>query len=245
MERVKVLGIKVELITMDETLHWIEEAIKTRTPRHIITGNPEMLMAAQNDERFFAIMNGADLIVPDGIGLVLAVRHFLKKQVQERVTGFDLSTNFFSVAQKKGYSIYLLGSEPGVAEIAQKNLEARFPGLKIAGTHHGFLNDTNRQAVIADIREKGADLVLVGMGAPRQEYFIADYKGQYLAPVSIGVGGCIDIWAGTKKRAPKLMQNLHLEWFYRLIKEPTRFFRMLVLPQFVLYAARYKERRIR
>ena len=245
MERAKILGVQVQLVTMEETLQWIEAAIKTRVPRHIITGNPEMLMTAQKDEKFFQVMNTVDLVVPDGIGLVMAARRFMKLNVPERVTGFDVSTRFFSVAQKKGYSIYLLGSQPGVAETAKAQLEARFPGLKIIGTHHGFLNEQNKPQLIADIKAKKPDVLLVGMGAPRQEFFIADYKNEYQVPVSIGIGGCIDIWAGVKKRAPKVMQNLHLEWFYRLIKEPTRFLRMMVLPQFVFYAARYKERRIR
>ncbi len=244
MNTIKILGVKVNIITMEETLDWIEKTIAGGVPRQIITGNPEMLMTAQADEEFYQIMNNADLIVPDGIGLVLAARHFIGIDVPERVTGFDLSTRFFALAAEKGYSIYLLGGNPGVVDEAALALQERYPELQIRGTHHGYLTDEVREQVIAEIAALRPDMLLVGMGAPRQDKFIADYKDRYQVPVSIGIGGCIDIWAGKSKRAPEFMQSLHLEWFYRLVREPYRFFRVLALPKFVYFAARFKERRI-
>lgn len=243
MKRIKVLGVSVDLLTMQETLQWIEQAIAERRPRQIITGNPEMLMTAQNSETFYQVMNQADLVVPDGIGLVIAARRFLKVEVPERVAGFDIATNMIPIAQKKGYRIYLLGAAPGVAEEAQRRLLEQYPGLQIVGVHDGYLNDANRQEVIAEIRHLKPDLLFVGMGAPRQEMFIAEYKEEMQVPVAIGLGGSIDIWAGVAKRAPQFWQNLHMEWFYRLMKQPSRVGRMMALPKFVLYAARYKERR--
>lgn len=245
MQRIKVLGIPIHLLRKQAALDWIEHAIAEKKPCQIITGNPEMIMAAQKDQRFFQVMNQADLVVPDGIGLVLAIRHLLKAKVPERVTGFDLATSFFQRAAQKGYSIYLLGGVPQMAEKAAHYLVKSFPGLQIKGTHHGFLTEEDYLQLITELASLKPDLLLVGMGAPRQEYFIADHKDQYQVPVSIGVGGCIDHWAGEKERAPLWLQNLHLEWFYRLIKEPRRFFRMLALPKFVLYAAKYKEGRSR
>ncbi|AZR72198.1 hypothetical protein BBF96_01570 [Anoxybacter fermentans] len=245
MDKVKILGIQVDIITMEEALRWIEDAIEEKKPRQIITGNPEMVMAAQKNEKFFQIMNQADLVVPDGIGLLLVARYFLGVDMPERVTGFDLSTRLFERALNKGYSIYLLGGALGVAEKAKKNLIRQYPGLKIVGTHHGYLNEENRSKVVSEIQNLRPDLLFVGMGAPRQEIFIATYKNQLKVPVSIGIGGSIDIWAGEKRRAPQWMQKIHLEWFYRLVKEPYRFFRMLALPKFVFYSVLYKERRIR
>lgn len=242
---VKILGIRVHLLRQKAVLEWIEEAIQKKESRQIITGNPEMIMAAQKNERFFQIMNQADLIVPDGIGLVLAIRYFLKEKVPERVTGFDLSTSFFELAIQKGYSIYLLGGAPKIAEKAAQRLIKIYPGLQIKGTHHGYLTEEECPNVIKEIASLKPDLLLVGMGAPRQEYFITDHKEKYGVPVSIGIGGSIDHWAGEKRRAPLWMQNLHLEWFYRLIQEPRRFLRLLALPKFVFYAAFYKEGRLR
>lgn len=245
MDKVKILGVEIDRVTMEESIQWIHQAIKEKQPQHIITGNPEMVMTAQENETFFQIMNQADLVVPDGIGLILASRYFLKEEFPERVTGFDLSTRLFSEAQKHNYSIYLLGGAPGVPEKARENLIATYPNLKIAGVHHGYINDENREQVIEEIANLQSQILLVGMGAPRQEYFIAENKERLGVPISIGIGGSIDIWAGIKERAPEAWQKMHLEWFYRLVKEPQRFFRMLSLPKFVIHTVRFKERRIR
>ncbi len=252
MKKIKILDVPVMVITMEETLLWIENVIGERESSipnaracHIITGNPEMVMAAQEDEEFFEIMNQADLVVPDGIGLILAARHFMGIEIPERVTGFDLSTRLFSLAEEKGYSIYLLGGAPGIAEKAKENLSNKYSGLKIVGAHHGYLNAENQPELLKELSLVKPDILLAGMGAPRQEVFISKYKDQLKIPISIGIGGSVDIWAGEKKRAPQFWQNLHLEWLYRLLKEPTRIGRMLSLPKFILYAARYKERRVK
>ncbi|MCK4259709.1 MAG: WecB/TagA/CpsF family glycosyltransferase [Halanaerobiales bacterium] len=246
MKKIEVLGVQVMIISMEETLSWIEETINNREHfRHIITGNPEMVMTAQENEEFLKIMNQADLVVPDGIGLILAARYFMGVEIPERVTGFDLSTRLFDLAQKNGYSVYLLGGAPDIPLKAKEHLTKKYSGLNIVGTHHGYLNDENQPKLLEELQRLKPDILLVGMGALRQEVFISKYKDLCQIPVSIGIGGSIDIWAGNKKRAPKLWQDLHLEWFYRLLKEPTRFFRMMSLPKFILYAARYKERRIK
>lgn len=244
MKRIKVLGVGIDLVTMQETLQWIEKVIAERKPCQIITGNPEMLMLAQKDEGFYQVMNQADLVVPDGIGLVIAARRFLKAEVPERVAGFDIATLFMPIAQKKGYRLYLLGAVPGVAETARDRLTEQYPGLRIVGVHDGFLHDGNRREVVEEIRGLKTDLLLVGMGAPRQEKFIADHKEELQVPVSIGLGGSIDVWAGVAKRAPKVWQDLHLEWLYRLLRQPSRIGRMMALPRFILNTVRYKERRV-
>lgn len=245
MDKVKILGLEIDRVTMDETIQWIHQAIATGEPNQIITGNPEMVMTAQGDQRFFHIMQEAELVVPDGIGLILAGRYFIKEEFPERVTGFDLATRLFSEALKKNYSLYLLGGAPGVVDQARERLTANYPGLRIVGTHHGFLNDENREQVIQEITALRPQILLVGMGAPRQEFFIAEYKERLGVPISIGIGGSIDIWAGIKERAPEMWQKMHLEWFYRLTQEPQRLFRMMALPKFVFAAARYKRERIR
>ena len=245
MNRIKILGVPVDILTMDRALTWVDEAIKNQTPHQIITTNPEMIMMAQEDDEFFQIMQRAELIIPDGIGVVMAARHLFKVEVPERVTGFDISTNLLKRGVDRDYSFYLLGGAPGIAEQAKENLKKRFPGLNIVGTHHGYLNQENRSTVINDIKESETDILLVGMGAPRQDKFIDQNKERLGVPISIGIGGSIDIWAGVKERAPEMMQKLHLEWFYRLAKEPTRFMRMLALPKFIVFAAKYKECRIK
>lgn len=244
MRKIRILGVDIDLISMQEAVDWVDATIQKKVPCQIITANPEMVMVAQKDQRFYQIMNQADLVIPDGIGLILGAKYFLNTEIPERVTGFDLSVELFQLAQKKGYRIYLFGAAEGVAAEASKKLIKQFPGLQIVGSHHGYVTDKKRSEVIAEIKELMVDILLVGLGAPRQDIFIADYKDQYQVPVSIGIGGSIDIWAEQKSRAPVFLQNLHLEWFYRLLNEPSRFFRMLVLPKFVYYIAKYKEDRL-
>jgi len=198
-------------------------------------------MAAKKDEKFKDLLNDGDLTIPDGIGLVYASR-MKKKRLPERVTGFDLSVKLIQLANKKGYTLFLLGGKEGIAKKAKGKLEKDYPNIKIAGVHNGFFKGTHigydghdeEMKVIEEINKSKADILFVGFGAPRQEKWIHENKDKLNCKVVIGNGGTIDILAGEVNRAPEIFQNLGMEWLYRLLKDPRRIKRQLVLPLFIL-----------
>lgn len=236
MEKIKVLGVPIAKVTMDEAVRTVDRFMKSDRFHSVFTPNPEIVMLARDNERFFKVLGEADLVIPDGIGVVIGSK--LQKHTDnlpERVAGYDLVQNTMKLATKEGYKYYFLGSKPGIAELAAEKMRETYPGIQIVGTRDGYFKEQDEAAIIKDINESGANILLVALGAPRQELWIEDHKA--LLPnvrVAIGVGGSLDGMAGVVKRAPLIFQKLGLEWFYRLIKQPTRFKRMLVLPKFLV-----------
>ncbi|HHW61230.1 MAG TPA: WecB/TagA/CpsF family glycosyltransferase [Syntrophomonadaceae bacterium] len=230
--RADILGCKVDLLNMDEVVALVQHMVEKREPRHIITLNAEIACIAQDNSQLREIINRADLVTPDGIGIVWAGNK-LGYSLSERVTGIDLLYNLCRQGAVQGWGIYLLGAEPGVAEKAAARLSEQYPGLKICGTHHGYFAEEEIDAILEDIRQAAPDILFVALGAPRQEFFIQRYKESLQVPVCIGVGGSLDVVAGIKKRAPQWAIRLNIEWLYRLLSEPSRWKRQLVLPRFV------------
>src|SRR5699024_1456336 len=183
------------------------------------------------DERLKKLINKGSLVIPDGIGLIYAAK-IKKRPLPQRVTGFDLSINMIELANKKKLSIYLLGGKPGVSEEAAKNIVKKYPNVKIAGYQHGYFKE--EKEIISKINESNPDILFVGLGFPKQEVWIDTNKGKLNSKVVIGNGGTMDILAGKVKRAPEIYQKLGLEWFYRLLKEPSRIKRQIVIPKFIL-----------
>jgi len=243
----KILNVKVNNITFQETIIKIEEFIKTKKPHQICTVNPEFIMAAQKDREFRDVLNNADLSVPDGAGLLWAAKYLSKKSlvssrqpsvIKERVAGIDLVWEMAKLAEKKGYILYLLGAGPGVAEQTAITLRTKFPDLKIAGVSEGIPQlepgrasvldlDKYEKKLVTDICKLKTDILLVAYGAPKQDLFIAKYKKELNVPAMMGVGGSFDYISGRIPRAPIWMQKLALEWLYRLINEPKRFNRII------------------
>lgn len=147
--------------------------------------------------------------------------------------GYDLICNLIEKFKDGSKTFYFWGSKPGYAEEAKKNLEQKYPNIKIVGTHTGYFKDEEEETIINEIRNLNPDILLVGAGAPKQEKIINKYKTEGFFRIGVGCGGSIDVLAGKVKRAPKIFIKFHLEWFYRLLKQPSRFKRMLVLPQFI------------
>jgi N-acetylglucosaminyldiphosphoundecaprenol N-acetyl-beta-D-mannosaminyltransferase len=228
--RVNILGINVNTYTMAETVERIRSAVEERTKLRIVTANPEIIFASYRDERLKKMINSADIVTADGIGVVWAAKH-LGTPVRERVTGIDLVQALFPEANKGNWRIFLLGGKPGVAELAIEKVAPNYPNI-IWDVMHGYFNHQDEVGLLEKIRQFCPDLLLVGMGAPHQEYWIAGHPG--LATVSIGVGGSFDALSGTVLRAPECVREHHLEWLYRLWKEPWRWKRQTVLPRFVL-----------
>lgn len=220
--------------TMQESLEHIFDRIASNQKTFIITANAEIIMMAQEDREFYDIITkSADLVLPDGAGVVLAAK-YLGYNMPERVAGYDLVQNMLPQAAAKGLSIYFFGAAPGIAEAAAQNAVSRYPKLKIAGVRNGFFKPQDDQAIIQTINDSGADILLLALGVPKQEKFVVKYRDQLKPKVFVGVGGTFDVMAGNVKRAPEFWQKHHLEWLYRLIHQPQRFMRVLALPKFVI-----------
>ena len=226
--RVEVLGVKIDDFSMQETVERIQEAVEKREQTWVVTANPELIFAAGSDARLNQLINRAQLVTPDGVGVVWAAQR-LGHPVPERVTGIDLLEALFPVAGEKKWRVFFLGSQPGTAELAAQKAEEKHPGL-VWQAQHGYFQSEEQVEILERIRKFEPDLLLVGLGAPRQEFWIASHPE--LATVSIGVGGSFDALAGLNKRAPQWIQDIRLEWFYRLVKQPQRWRRQMVLPKF-------------
>ena len=233
MEKISVLGVNFDNVNMDEAVQKCMEFLEGNTGNLIVTPNPEIVMRAKDDPEFKDIINNASLVIPDGIGIIKAGK-ILGTPLKERVAGYDLVCNLFEKGKDGSISFYFWGSKPGVAEMAKANIKEEYPDLNVVGAHHGyFKTEEEEKAIVDEIRELKPDVILVGLGAPKQEKIINKYKDEGIFKIGIGCGGSIDVVAGVVKRAPKIFINMHLEWFYRLLKQPSRLGRMMVLPKFV------------
>lgn len=248
--RIKLFQVGIDRVDNQDTIQRIEEFIVSKKPHKVVTPDTLAVLRARKDPEYQAILRSADLVTPDGAGILWAVAA-LNYPLPERVTGIDIIHNICRLSAKKGYSLYLLGSYPGVAGEAALNLSKRYPGIKIAGTHHGYFgcegrencgdvkNDNNgksreeEEKIIAEIKESKPDILLVGMGVPKQEKWINKNLKSLNVPVCMGVGGSFDVLSGRIPRAPLWMQKHGMEWIYRSIKQPNRAFRVLALFYFV------------
>ncbi len=237
---VPIFGIPFSKLNMKDTVSYLTEAVHSGRPHQVITANPIMVMTALNDPQYKEMMQSAELIVPDGTGIVWAAG-VGGDPVAERVTGFDMLHELFKVGESYRWKFYLLGTTPEVIQEAAQRLQMQYPAAVIAGYRDGFFGPEQDDEVIEDIRKAAPDILFVARGADTQEPWIARYKERLGVPVIMGVGGSFDIISGKLKRAPKVFQKLRLEWFYRLLREPTRFKRMLVLPKFAMKVLREKE----
>jgi len=231
--RIAVLNVMIDVVTMKEAVARVEQFIKLGRPHLVVTPNAEMIMMANADNSFAQIINNADLVVPDGAGVVWAAR-YNGDRMPERVAGYDLVQNLLVAAARQKYRIYMLGGAPGIVDKAKQAAEKRYPGVQIVGTRHGFFSKSDESEIVGNIKDCHPDILLVALGVPRQEKWITEYSKQLQVPVAIGVGGTFDVMAGTVQRAPLWMQNANLEWLYRLLSEPKRGIRMLALPRFVM-----------
>jgi len=231
--KANILGCYVDIQDINETLQQIDLLNKSAKTAQVITLNAEIAYQAMHDEDLKGIINSAELVTPDGIGIVWASR-VLGYDIRERITGIDLIYELCACALHKDWSVFFLGAAPGIASTAGDALGNIYPGLKIVGSRDGFFKAEETEDVIAAINEANPDLLFVALGAPKQEYWINKNKNRLDNMICIGVGGSFDVIAGKKKRAPDIFVKLNLEWFYRLLMEPARIKRQISLPLFVL-----------
>ena len=240
-ERVEILGVAVDAVTMAEAVDFVEKLIVARKPSIVATANAEMLMRATHDAELEKILNAAELVVPDGAGTVWAAHH-LGYEMPERVAGYDLVQELLKLAPEKSQRIFFFGSAPGIAEKAKAKAETLYPGIKIVGTRNGFFTAADEPEIIAQIKAATPEILLAALGVPKQEKWLAAHKLELNVPVSIGVGGTLDVMADAVRRAPKWMQRAKLEWLFRAMLQPSRAGRLIALPKFVLkvHASRKK-----
>ena len=238
-ERVNILGVAVDAVTMPEAVAAVEYYMDARAGVTVATANAEMIMRATKDAALRDVLAAAALVVPDGAGTVWAARH-LGHAMPERVAGYDLVQELLRRAPAAHRRIYFFGAAPGVAEKAKAKAEQLYPGIEIVGVRDGFFSADMNDAIISDIRTARPDLLLVALGVPKQEKWIHEHLAALGVPVAIGVGGTLDVMAGVMKRAPRWMQKAKLEWLFRGMLQPKRAGRLLALPKFVLkvHAAR-------
>lgn len=231
--RTEILGVEFDNLNMEEAASKALELMEQRRSAYVVTPNPEIVWMCRDNAALKEAVASADLVVPDGIGVIYGAR-ILGTPLKERVPGIDLGTKLFERLAGRGGSLYLLGAKPGVAEKAAETVSGRFPGIKICGTADGYFKDD--EPVIEKINAAAPDLLLVCLGAPKQETWMHKNAARLNVGLMMGLGGVLDVFAGTVQRAPESWQKLGLEWLYRLIKQPSRIKRMIKLPVF-LFAA--------
>ena len=229
-----ILGVKFDIVNEDEALEKLINFLEEDSSlKKVYTPNPEIVMLAQEDKELFKILSEADLVLADGIGVIIASK-IRGLELKNRVTGVDTMDRLLKYCGQTGKSIFIFGGKPGIAEIACENIEKKYEGVKIAGYHHGYVTDNDQDEIINKINGANPDVLFVCLGAPKQEKWIDKNKDRLNCSLAMGVGGSVDVYAGVAKRAPIAFQKLGLEWFYRLLKEPWRFKRMLILPKFLI-----------
>ena len=232
---VEVVGINIDNVNMDEAAALMEEFLETDRCSKVFTPNSEILLTAVRDREFESVLSSGHLVVPDGIGVVIASR-FYGTPLKERVAGFDLMMRLMDIADSRGKSVYLLGGREGVAEEAAIKLTESYSSLRIAGTRNGYFEEDSENDIVNEINNSKADILLAALGAPKQEKFIYKHSDKLKVKIAMGVGGSLDVLAGKVKRAPEFYQKAGLEWFYRLVKEPRRIIRVLRIPKFIALA---------
>lgn len=244
LSSVEISRVRVHDVTTQETLGLMRQMVQSGKAHQVVTVNPEFVMRARRDETFAHVLDGADLALPDGQGILWAAR-MLRKPLRERVTGADTTPRIAALCAREGYSLYLLGAAPGVADTAAARLVAANPGLPIAGVYAGSPSVSEEDEIVARVQAASPDFLLVAYGAPAQDLWIARNLERLGVPVCIGVGGTLDFVAGVVPRAPLWMRKRGLEWLFRLIQNPRRITRMMALPKYgvtVLWSALFRWR---
>lgn len=240
--RKSILGVPVDVVDMEGALRHIGGLIgKKRKNNYVFAINAEKVIALQKDSFLRHMAENASLLLPDGVGAVLALRMLYGMKIK-RVPGVDLMHSLCRVAAEKGYKIFIYGAKEEVNKQAVERLEEMYGGIQIVGRSHGYVSQDKIEDLLQKINESEADILFIALGSPKQEQWIQQYLPRLNVKVCQGIGGTLDTIVGTVKRAPESFQRLGLEWFYRLMKEPGRIRRQLVLPVFVMKVLKEKMR---
>lgn len=233
MERhvAKILGYDVDLFSFDQAMVYIVKKSETQSTQ-TITLNPEMIELGEKNQEFSEILKNADLVIPDGVGIKLALKIY--GIAQEQIPGIEFSGRLIEYCAKNSLPVALIGAKEETLQLACQKLKEKNDGLNIVYARNGYFKEDDERAIVDEMKSKNPKLVLVALGVPKQEIFIKKYKNEFPNTIFVGVGGSFDVWSGNVKRAPKIFRQLGCEWLWRLIKEPSRFKRMFpTLPLFL------------
>ena len=237
MKTVPFWGYELSLDTKDKCVEQLFEQLSHGKSQHVVTLNPEMILAAEKDNAFADVLKNATMCIPDGIGLVWAL---MRRGVKaKRLPGIELSEAILAQAEKDNISVAFIGASPEVMEALKIAIAQKYPQLNVVYTHHGFFNATTEaESILADCIQAKPKIIFLALGFPRQEFWIAENQSKFFTPtLMVGVGGSFDVWSGLKKRAPKIFRDCQAEWFYRIASEPWRIQRVAkTLPQFLVRA---------
>ena len=235
MERkqTKILGHNVDLFSFEDAINYTNYLLDSNYSAHVVTINPEMIEQAIKNEDFSAIINRAELIIPDGMGIKIALK--INGYNQQRVPGIEYSKRMLEICAQKNIPVALVGSTKNIVTKAIENLKKEFPSLNVVYFRDGFFSQDEEIQIFNEIKESGAKFILAALGSPKQEFFIDNARNVIKNAVWVGVGGSFDVWSGEVKRAPLIFRKLGLEWLYRAINDPKRLGRIFpTLPIFLI-----------
>ena len=237
MKRVKLLGYEIDNFDFKSAIKYAQDLMSNNKVNQVVTINPEMFTTAENDKEFAEILNNAEMVIPDGIGVKIGLK--IMGENVARIAGIDFAHKMIEVAAENNMPIALIGAKPEIIEKTVANLQSEVENLNIVYSHDGYFD--NWDEIMDGLKNTSPRLILVALGAPKQEKFIYEAKQRLNPALMIGVGGSFDVWSGVVERAPEIYQKLGLEWLYRTIKQPERFKRIFpALPLFVLKVLKYR-----
>lgn len=246
LNRMKFMNTYIDNCTRDEAINYIEDCIKKRKIGHVITPNVDQIVRIEKDPYFSKICENAELLLVDGTPLMWIAKWY-GTPIKEKICGSDLVPKLCEIAAQKGYKVFLLGAAEGVAAKAAVNLQKKYPGLNVVGTYSppfGFEKDQEELSRMDRmLYESKADMLFVGLGVPKQDIFIYEHMNNYQIPMSFSIGATIDFEAGIQKRAPKWINKMGLEWFYRLISDPKRMFQRYIINDSEIFQLAWKYRK--
>jgi len=235
MRNIWISKIKITNLNTEELLNLIKENIKNKKETHIITLNSIIFTKSLFNKNLKKLLKSADIIIPEseGIKLLLSISN---KKIKEKINGIDLAKKLLDLAERENFSVFLLGGSKEVSLLAEKNVRATFKKLRLVGRYHGYFKDKKEEEnIVLTIKKLSPDILFVAMGFPKQDIFISNYKDNLNSTIMIGVGGTFDIFSGKKIRAPSFFIKNKLEWFYRIITNPTKYYQIFLLLLFCIY----------
>ena len=236
-ERAYILGYPVDLVDMDNSVNFAQSCIDSASGGHVVTLNPEMIMQGNKNPELGNILKNAELIVPDGIGIIIALKKLGITYIKQ-LPGIEFSQKLMEKCAENKYSVGLIGASKDTLECAISELIVKYPGINIIFAHDGYFNEENENSIVEELKSKNPQVLFVALGVPKQELWIKKYRQTLNSTLMVGVGGSFDVWAKKIKRAPVTFRKFGLEWLYRLITQPQRFKRMFpTLPLFFLKVA--------
>ena len=230
-KRIEILGVPLDCVTMESAIHYADQLIRERKSAAILAVNPEKVIKCLDNPEFHKLINNAGLLIPDGIGVVLAARMLGERGIK-RVPGAELMPGLCELAEREGYTIFLFGATPEVNEQACEVIRSTYPGIKLVGQQHGYLAHEDMEGFIDRLKQLSPDILFVALGSPKQEQWIMQYLPELNISVCQGVGGTFDVLSGNVRRAPWIFRSMNLEWLYRLLASPKRLIRQTALPRF-------------